>query len=134
VEAVSGEPVGRVGLLLRPRLDLGPTGSARLNEPPGAVELRFRAQPAAAGIGYWLTPAARGRGLATRAVGLLSRWGLRDGGLERVEAPVEPENRASVGVVERAGFVREGCLRRYLELDGRAADALVYALIPGDLG
>jgi RimJ/RimL family protein N-acetyltransferase len=106
---------------------------AATGEALGAAVLMLRPQPGAAGIGYWLVEGARGRGLASRAVALLSRWALGAGGLARVEALVEPSNVASQRVVERAGFRREGHLRSYLVLAGRRADALVYSLLPGDL-
>ena len=85
--------------------------------------------PHTAGIGYWLVPAARREGRATRAVGLLARWALADGGFARIEAHVEPENEASRHVLERAGFGREALLRSYLAFPTRRADALVYALL-----
>jgi RimJ/RimL family protein N-acetyltransferase len=57
---------------------------------------------------YWLTPAARGRGVATKAVRLASDWALVDQHDQRVEIPVRPDNIASIRVAERAGFVFEG--------------------------
>lgn len=105
---------------------------ATTGEALGATVLMLRPQPGSAGIGYWLVERARGRGLASRAVSLLSRWALGGGGLARVEALVEPSNVASQRVVERAGFRREGHLRSYLVLGDRRADALVYALLPDD--
>jgi RimJ/RimL family protein N-acetyltransferase len=77
---------------------------------------------------------ARRRGLATRAVRLLTRWAIAGAGVRRIEALVEPGNRASLRVLERCSFRREGLLRDYLDLagDGRRGDAYVYSLIPGD--
>ena len=43
------------------------------------------------------------------------------------------ENVASQRVAERAGFVREGVLRRYLDIDGEWRDHLAYALLADDL-
>ncbi len=126
--------VGYVGLLRRPKLETGIL--EREGEPPpaGTPSLAFRPQPGNVGIGYWLLEEARGRGLATRAVSLLSRWALGAGGLVRIEALVEADNRASLRVVVRAGFRREGTLRGYLALGGRRTDALVLSLIGEDLG
>jgi len=112
-------------------LAIADTGSG---EAVGAAVLMLRPQPGSAGIGYWLVEAARGRGLASRAVSLLAEWAIRNAAIARVEALVEPSNLASQRVVERAGFRREGRLRSYLVLGGRRADALVYSLLPGDLG
>jgi RimJ/RimL family protein N-acetyltransferase len=103
-------------------------------EALGAVVLLFRRQRATVEIGYWLIERARGRRLASRAVALLARWALVDAGLGRVEALVEPENAASLRVLERVGFQREGRLRSYLVFDGRRADAFIYSLVSSDLG
>lgn len=58
----------------------------------------------AADIGYWLAAAARGRGMATRAVELLVGWAFGPLGLERLELRAEFANHASRAVAERAGF------------------------------
>ncbi len=83
-------------------------------------------------IGYWIARGARGRGVAPRALRLLSRWALAEGGFARVQLMTEPENRASQRVAEKAGFRREGILRSYAELKGRRRDFVVYSLLPGD--
>jgi RimJ/RimL family protein N-acetyltransferase len=97
--------------------------------------LLFAAQPDTAGIGYWVLARGRRRGLATSAVRLLTRWAIAEAGLRRIEALVEPDNRASLRVLERSSFRREGLLRDFLDLGdgGRRDDAYVYSLIPGDL-
>jgi RimJ/RimL family protein N-acetyltransferase len=101
----------------------------------GALVLLHRhgQQAGAVGIGYWIVPAARGRGLATRAVRLAAAWALREGAKARVEALVEPANVASQRVVEAAGFQREGLLRAYLQFADRRGDAAVYSLLAGDV-
>jgi RimJ/RimL family protein N-acetyltransferase len=86
-----------------------------------------------AGVGYWLLPEARGRGLATRAVRLVSLWALGDLGLARLGLYAEPWNRASHRVAERSGFQLEGTLRAYAEIDGRRVDFVSYSLLPSDL-
>jgi [ribosomal protein S5]-alanine N-acetyltransferase len=105
---------------------------AASNEALGAAVL-MRRKPGAAEIGYWLVPRARGRGLGSRAVGLLAQWAVTDARLARVEALVVPDNIASQRVLEKAGFQREGHLRSYLVFDGQRQDALMYSLLPGDL-
>jgi ribosomal-protein-alanine N-acetyltransferase len=99
----------------------------------GAVVLLFRAQPGTVGIGYWVVPRARGHRLASRAVALASRWALKDAGIARVEALVEPKNVASKRVLESVGFRYEGRLRSYLVYNRRRADALIYSLLGSDL-
>ncbi|HEU5035640.1 MAG TPA: GNAT family N-acetyltransferase [Nocardioides sp.] len=88
---------------------------------------------ASASIGYWLTPAARGRGHATRGLRLLGGWALSELGLARLQLTCDPRNEASQRVAERCGFVREGLLRsQYAWKDGRR-DTLVYSVLPGEL-
>ncbi len=91
----------------------------------GLIILQIRQLPGVAGIGYWLVPAARGEGLATQAVNLMTDWALSR--YVRVEAWVEPHNTASRRTLEKAGFEREGLLRSYLLIGTRRADALVYS-------
>ena len=91
----------------------------------GLVVLMLRPQPGVAGLGYWVVNSARGQGYATRAVRLLSDWALRDVGIKRVEAWVEPGNEASLRVLETVGFEVEGRLRSFLSFPTRRADALV---------
>ncbi|MFL6040143.1 MAG: GNAT family N-acetyltransferase [Gaiellales bacterium] len=122
--------LGYVGLLFRPRLESGIVRREAAVDLPGLV---FNLQPGNVGIGYWVVESARRRGLASTAVMLLSRWALRDAGVERIEALTEPDNLASHRVAERAGFRWEGHLRCYLQIDGRGADAVVYALVRGDI-
>jgi ribosomal-protein-alanine N-acetyltransferase len=42
--------------------------------------------------------------------------------LHRIEANIQPGNKASIAPVQRAGFVREGLSERYLKLGGRWRD------------
>jgi RimJ/RimL family protein N-acetyltransferase len=64
-------------------------------------------------IGYVVGPAARGRGVATRTLRLLTDWGFSGLGLERIELRIDIVNPASERVAERVGYVREGVLRSY---------------------
>jgi RimJ/RimL family protein N-acetyltransferase len=84
-------------------------------------------------VGYWVKREARGRGVATRALRLLSRWAFDELRARRVQLLTEPDNKASQRVAEKAGFTAEGKLRSYIELKGRRRDAIMYGLIPEDL-
>lgn len=97
----------------------------------GGIELRGGPWPVG-DVGYGVHPAARGRGLATRALLLVARWGLEELGLVRVEVIVDVDNVPSQRVAEKAGFVREGVLRRRLEVEGRRSDGVMYSLLPED--
>jgi RimJ/RimL family protein N-acetyltransferase len=84
-------------------------------------------------FGYWVAREARGRGVASRALRLLSRWALREHGLARVQLIVEPDNAASIRVAENAGYRREALLRSYIELKGSRRDVYLYALLAEDV-
>lgn len=63
-------------------------------------------------VGYWIAADARGRGYATRAVILLTRW-LFELGAARVFLTIVAGNDGSVAVARRAGFVYEGTMRAH---------------------
>jgi [ribosomal protein S5]-alanine N-acetyltransferase len=65
-------------------------------------------------VGYWVLPAARGGGIAVRALREASRWALEDLGLHRLELGHSVANRASCRVADKAGFALEGTLRSAL--------------------
>ncbi|MEQ9248624.1 MAG: 30S ribosomal protein S5 alanine N-acetyltransferase, partial [Nitratireductor sp.] len=46
-----------------------------------------------------------------------------------LEAACIPDNKRSVGLLEKAGFQREGLLRSYLRIDGTWRDHYLYALV-----
>jgi RimJ/RimL family protein N-acetyltransferase len=84
-------------------------------------------------IGYWTAPAARGRGVASRAVDAVCRWAFTALPVERIELYHAVENRASGRVAEKAGFVQEGRLRRsYLCGDGVKHDELLWSRLSDD--
>ena len=95
-----------------------------------SVEYRARGR---ASLGYWVVPEARGRGVATAAVRLLSAWAFSTLGIPRLELLIEPDNLASQRVAERAGFQVEGVLRSYEEFRGRRADLIMYSRLATDL-
>jgi ribosomal-protein-alanine N-acetyltransferase len=98
----------------------------------GCVALLLRPQPGVAGLGYWLTPSARGAGYASHAVALLTDWALGTAGLHRVEAWVEPGNVSSVRLLTRCGYLPEGRLRSFLVFPTRRSDALVFSRVTAD--
>jgi len=85
-------------------------------------------------LGYWVGRPFLRRGLAVEALGLLIDHAFDELGLHRVEANVAPTNRASLGVVRRAGFRREGFSPRYLRIAGQWTDHERWALTVEDRG
>jgi ribosomal-protein-alanine N-acetyltransferase len=105
---------------------------ARSGDLLGGIELVPR--PHGRGeIAYALARGARGRGVATRAVRLLSRWALTKQGLARLELPTPVDHLAAIRVAARAGYYREGVLRAYLDLHGKRVDVAMWALLRSDL-
>ncbi|HKG10775.1 MAG TPA: GNAT family protein [Gaiellaceae bacterium] len=98
----------------------------------GSIGVRFHEEGAAT-VGYWIARESRGRGIATEALRLVSRWVLTALGVERLELVTEPANIASQRVAERAGFRREGLLRRYLVVKGERRDCVMFSLLRDDL-
>ncbi|WP_413316721.1 GNAT family protein [Agrococcus sp. 1P02AA] len=93
------------------------------DEAVGCVMAAERdARHGTAWMSYWLAPAARGAGLASRALDTVSTRLFADG-FHRLELGARANNPASIAVAERAGFVREGVERerlRYVDAHGRA--------------
>lgn len=99
---------------------------AATGERLGAIELRLGAEP---DIGYWLAPAARGRGAVTRALRLVVGWGREAHGHSRFELYTLLDNTRSQAVAQRAGFRREGIVTAKIEdRDGRRHDAYRFVL------
>lgn len=80
-------------------------------------------------FGYWLAPEARGRGYASRAAVLMTRW-LFELGAARVSLKIVAGNDASVAVARRAGFEYEGTMRAYGIWQGERCDVMLFAALP----
>ena len=76
-------------------------------------------------------PELRARGPATRAVRAVAREAFATR-ISRIEANVRLGNDASVRVLERAGFTREGVKRRLLRHGAGRADATLFSLLPDE--
>lgn len=87
----------------------------------------IRAALRSAWIGYWVSSTQAGGGVATAAVALATDHAFTAGGLHRLEATVRPENVASLAVLAKAGYRREGLFLRYLRVQGAWRDHLCYA-------
>jgi RimJ/RimL family protein N-acetyltransferase len=99
----------------------------------GRVALRgIRLMDGVADCTYWVLPAARGRGVATRATVAVARWALRELGLHRLELQHSTANPASCRVAAKAGFAAEGTLRSAMLHPDGWHDMHLHARVAGD--
>jgi RimJ/RimL family protein N-acetyltransferase len=80
-------------------------------------------------IGISLLPAFRGRSLGTDVVRVLCHYGFAIRGLHRLQAETLADNGAMIHAASRAGFVREGTLRRSAWVNGDFADEVILGLL-----
>ena len=80
-------------------------------------------------LGYWLSVAVNGRGLATAAVRDMIRVAFEEQGLHRIQAGTLLHNVRSQRVLERNGFVRFGVAPAYLNIAGKWQDHALYQLV-----
>lgn len=100
----------------------------------GAITLdNIRRGPAQAGqIGYWIGAEFARQGYMSEAVEAVAAHAFGALDLSRIEAACLEENVASRGVLERTGFSLEGLARRYLQINGRWRDHVLYARLRSD--
>ncbi len=104
--AVGGEAVGSIGFELQ-------------------TDVAYRS----AEIGYWLGEAYWGRGIATEALVAVTAYAFAHFDLCRLYAFVFEWNPASARVLEKAGYVCEGRLRKSVTKEGRTIDCFLYARV-----
>jgi ribosomal-protein-alanine N-acetyltransferase len=79
-------------------------------------------------LGYWIGEEHWGKGLTTRAAAQMTTYGFETLGLHRVFATPFTRNPASVRVLEKLGFRREGVLLENAIKDGEIVSEVVYAI------
>lgn len=84
---------------------------------------------AVAEIGYILRRDAWGRGIAREAVARVVACAFADMGLRRICADVDPDNHASIALLEGLGFRREGYLRAEWETHIGVRDSVIFGLL-----
>jgi len=84
-------------------------------------------------LGFYGMAGYARRGLMAEAVRLTALYAFGDLGLHRLEANIQPENAASIALVRRVGFRREGFSPRYLQVGGVWRDHERWALLADDL-
>lgn len=85
-----------------------------------------------ASLGYWVGLPYQGRGVMSEAVARIADYAFDELTLHRIEAASLPDNIASIRVLEKCGFQREGLARRYLRINSRWQDHLLFSLMEDD--
>jgi len=83
-------------------------------------------------VGFALARAHWGNGYMREALAALIHWAFDDLELHRLEADVDPRNAASIHLLERLGFRKEGHLRERWLVCGEVQDSLIYGLLHRD--
>jgi len=101
------------------------------NEAVGGIgfELHTDIERFSAEVGYWLGEEFWGRGIATDALVAATAYALKAYKLNRIYALPFRDNLASIRVLKKAGYRREGILRLSAYKDGRFLDQVLYAYI-----
>ena len=84
-------------------------------------------------IGYELSKEYWGKGIAGEALESVVKYGFQNLQLERIEALVEPANLASLKLLDKIGFEKEGLLRHYEFTCGKFDDLYIYSILKSDL-
>jgi len=84
-------------------------------------------------LGYYGFEPFAGRGYMTAGLAAVIRRAFGRYRLHRLEANIQPGNRASISLVQRLGFLREGLSRRYLKIGGRWRDHERWAILAEDV-
>lgn len=85
-----------------------------------------------ASLGYWMGEPYAGKGYMSAAVRAILPFAFQRLHLHRIEAACLPHNEASMRLLERVGFQREGYARRYLRIAGEWQDHVLYAILADD--
>jgi len=80
-------------------------------------------------IGYWIDKGEEGRGISSRACGLLLGLAFGKLGMNRVQIRCASGNARSAAIPERYGFKKEGVQRQHVKRDGKIHDFLIFGLL-----
>ena len=80
-------------------------------------------------IGYRLLPSERNKGYCTEAVKLIVDYLFLSKDIVRIQADTNPMNRASQRVLEKAGFTKEGLIRKDVFVRGEWRDGILYSIL-----
>lgn len=84
-------------------------------------------------LGYWCSVDNQRQGFTYEAILKVLEFGFGSLGLHRIQATCMPANEASNNLLRKVGFVEEGLLRDYLQIQGKWEDHLVFGILKTDL-
>jgi ribosomal-protein-alanine N-acetyltransferase len=84
-------------------------------------------------LGYYIGAAFAGRGYMTEGIKLIAGYAFGEMNLHRLEANIQPENLASIAIVKKCGFRKEGFSPRYLKIAAEWRDHERWALLADEL-
>lgn len=120
-------------------LEWWPRGLARfaVTLPPsdecvGQIGIQFEFSARRAQTFYWLDRRVRGRGVASKALNLVTEWAFRDHDIVRVQLVTHLDNEASQRVAMRCGFRREGVLRAWEPVKTEQPDVVMWSRLVTD--
>ena len=80
-------------------------------------------------IGYLLSPDYQRKGMMQEALTAVIHYGFAEMKLHSIEADVDPNNTASMWLLERNGFIKEGYFKENFYFDGKFSDTVIYSLL-----
>ena len=80
-------------------------------------------------IGYRVIPSERNKGYCTEAVQIMVDYLFLSKNIMRIQAETNPQNLASHKVLKKAGFTKEGILRKVVFLRGKWHDGVIYSIL-----
>ena len=103
-------------------IDIGGAAVGGIGLRPGEDVHRHTAE-----FGYWLAEEFWGQGIMSEIVPAFVDYCFKEFSLNRISAQTYSNNPASARILEKAGFVFEGRLRKNVVKDGKILDSLLYA-------
>ena len=102
------------------------------NKVIGIIMLFYNAKHHKAELGYAVSRAYWGFGIATEAAQAVVDFGFSVWGLHRIDATFDPRNGASGRVLEKCGFKYEGLLRDYYFLSNELCDRVITSILKNE--
>jgi len=98
-------------------------------EKLGSIGLKItNSEAKIAEIGFMIKPSAQGKGFAGEALSLVKNYALTELNLNKLVATCSVNNAGSFKLLEKHGFIREGCLKQNVIIKGKYVDDYIYGL------